>query len=325
MTVKVGKNAHQTWMSYGDFELEWERLLNEHPEVVLNADLVDFGFNYLGAWNEATEYAVYDSVEVGGQLYVSIKTPNKGQNPTTAESQYWLSPGARGEKGEPGPEGPAGTLTEESVETKHLKALAVTEAKVAAEAISATKLKSEAVETAKIKALAVTEAKLGSEAVSEGKIKTGAVTEAKLGSEAVSEAKIKAGAVSESKLATAVKEKLTKTLRWTHTFTIPDEVKVAVGAENYIPIFFIAKATGQTVKVVETKQVIQSGTKAKVKLQKNGVDLTGFTAIEVTTTAGATNPADQEVADGDRIGLIVESIEGTPKNLSLSVVVETTV
>lgn len=219
--AKVGKNSHQTWFAQGDWDDEWDRSLNEHPEVVLNADLVDFGFNYLGAWNEATEYAVFDAVEYEGALYVSIKTPNKGQNPTVAESAYWLAPGAQGPPGPEGPEGPAFTLGEESVETKHLKALAVTEAKLAAEAVgngkiaagavTAAKIGTNAVEEAKIKEAAVsaskiavgavTETKLGAEAVTAGKIATGAVTEGKLGSEAVGTTKIANLAVTEGKLA----------------------------------------------------------------------------------------------------------------------------
>jgi hypothetical protein len=190
----------------------------------------------LGAWNSATEYLVYDSVEYLGVLYVSIKTPNKNHTPA-AGSEYWLSPGGVGPQGPPGEKGSPGTLTEESVETKHLKNLAVTEAKIAEEAVATGKIKNSAVTQAKLAGEAVTEGvlaagavsetKLGAEAVAtgriknlavtEGKIAAGAVTEAKLGSEAVSEAKLGSEAVSEAKIkALAVTEgKLAATLRAT--------------------------------------------------------------------------------------------------------------
>lgn len=95
----------------------------------------------------------------------------------------------------------AAKIASEAVETAAIKALAVTTAKIAAAAVTAEKLAEEAVETAKIKALAVTEAKIAAEAVAEGKIKNLAVTAGKLASEAVEAGKIKAEAVTEGKIA----------------------------------------------------------------------------------------------------------------------------
>ncbi|MAT70357.1 MAG: hypothetical protein CMJ58_12630 [Planctomycetaceae bacterium] len=81
-------------------------------------------------------------------------------------------------------------------------------------------------------------------------------------------------------------------------------------------------AVGQTAKLVEARHKIGAGTSATVKLQKNGVDITGFTAISVTTTAALTNPADVALAAGDYIQPIVTAVFGTPKNMSFTVALE---
>ncbi|HVQ60370.1 MAG TPA: polysaccharide deacetylase family protein [Solirubrobacterales bacterium] len=108
----------------------------------------------------------------------------------------------------------------------------------------------------------------------------------------------------------------------TKIFTIPDEIKVASGDIDYIVPFVIALRTGQTAKVVKAFHRLNSGTNAKVKLQKNGADLTGFTAIEVKAEQKTTDPADQAIVDGDRLALVVESVSGSPKNLTFAVVIE---
>lgn len=108
-----------------------------------------------------------------------------------------------------------------------------------------------------------------------------------------------------------------------HTWAVAGDVKVPVGDADVIPGFFVPSlAPGQTVKLVEARHKIGSGTSATVKLQKNGVDITGFTGISVTTTATLTNPADMTLAAGDYIQPIVTAVSGTPKNMSLTVALE---
>ncbi len=111
----------------------------------------------------------------------------------------------------------------------------------------------------------------------------------------------------------------------TKVFTVPDEIKVASGDTDFIPPMFLSLRSGQTAKVAKVIHRLNSGTNAKVKLQKNGADLTGFTAIEVKAETQTTDPTDQAVASGDRLGLVVESVSGTPKNMTVAVVVEHTV
>lgn len=108
----------------------------------------------------------------------------------------------------------------------------------------------------------------------------------------------------------------------TKVFTVPDEIKVPSGDTDFIPPMFVSLRSGQTGKVVKAIHRLNSGTNAKVKLQKNGADLTGFTAIEVKAETQITDPADQAIADGDRLALVVESVTGSPKNFTFAVVIE---
>jgi peptidoglycan/xylan/chitin deacetylase (PgdA/CDA1 family) len=114
------------------------------------------------------------------------------------------------------------------------------------------------------------------------------------------------------------------TLSETKVFTIPDEIKVPAGDTDFIPPFFISLAAGQTAKVTKVIHRLNSGTSATFKLQKNGSDLTGFTGIEAKAETQTKDPTDQEVADGDRLAMVVTAVSGTPKNLSVAVVIEYT-
>jgi hypothetical protein len=113
-----------------------------------------------------------------------------------------------------------------------------------------------------------------------------------------------------------------KLVRWSHTFAVPGEIKVASGDTDFIPPIFVSLAAGQTLKLVKARHVINSGTSVTCKLQANGSDITGFTGISVTTTVADTDPADVDLADNDRLALVVTAVNGTPKNLSFSLVFE---
>lgn len=115
------------------------------------------------------------------------------------------------------------------------------------------------------------------------------------------------------------------TFRETKVFTIPDEIKVPAGDIDFIPPFYVSLGATQTARVIKVIHSIHSGTSATFKLQKNGSDLTGFTGIEATTETQTKDPADQEIADGDRLAMVVTAVSGAPKNLSVAVVIEYTV
>jgi len=110
--------------------------------------------------------------------------------------------------------------------------------------------------------------------------------------------------------------------RTSHTWAIPGEIKVASGDTDYIPLFWVDVATGQSVKLVKMLHRINSGTSATVKLQKSGVDITGFTGVSVTTTGTVLDPADVALVANDQLALIVTAVAGTPKNMSVTVVLE---
>jgi hypothetical protein len=110
--------------------------------------------------------------------------------------------------------------------------------------------------------------------------------------------------------------------RESHTFTIPGAIAVPSGDTDYICGFFVASPVGRTPRLVECRHRINSGTSATVKLQRNGADITGFTGLSVTPTSTLTDPADQDLAHGDYIALVVTAVTGSPKNLSLTLVVD---
>jgi len=116
---------------------------------------------------------------------------------------------------------------------------------------------------------------------------------------------------------------LSVTLNIPHTWAVAGEVKVPAGGNDVIPGFFVPTlAAGQTAKLVEARHKIGAGTSATVKLQRNGADITGFTAMSVTTTAALTNPAGAALAAGDYIQPVVTGVSGTPKDLTLTVALE---
>jgi hypothetical protein len=109
-----------------------------------------------------------------------------------------------------------------------------------------------------------------------------------------------------------------------HTWAVGGEVKVPSSDTDFIPPMFISLPSGDTAKLVSCKYIINSGTSVTAKLQKNGSDITGFTSISVTGTAASTNPTDVDLADGDKIALVVTAVSGTPKNLSFTIFIDYT-
>jgi hypothetical protein len=107
-----------------------------------------------------------------------------------------------------------------------------------------------------------------------------------------------------------------------HTFAVGGDIVVPSGDTDYIPPFFVNVPSGKLVNLVSCRHRINSGTSATVKVQRNGVDVTGFTGISVTTTATTTNPADIAIANNDMIAIVVTAISGTPRSLSFTLFLE---
>jgi len=113
------------------------------------------------------------------------------------------------------------------------------------------------------------------------------------------------------------------TIRAGHTYSIPGEVKVPSGDVDFInPFFASLTGGGHAIKLVKARHRINSGTSVTCKLQKNGVDITGFTSISVTTSDTDTDPTDVVLADDDKIALVVTGVSGTPKNMSFTLFFE---
>ena len=114
------------------------------------------------------------------------------------------------------------------------------------------------------------------------------------------------------------------TVRIGHTYGIGGEIEVPIGDGDFIHPLFVSLASGHSAKLVKVRHKINAGTSVTCKLQKNGVDVTGFTGISVTTTASDTDPADVVLIDNDKLALVVTAVSGTPKNMSFTILMEHT-
>lgn len=108
------------------------------------------------------------------------------------------------------------------------------------------------------------------------------------------------------------------------TYAIAGEIKVPVGQVDFVVPFFVSLAGGQTADLVKARHQINIGTSVTCKLQKNGVDIAGFTGISVTTTPADTNPTDVVLADNDELALVVTAVSGIPQNLTFTIFIEHT-
>jgi len=125
----------------------------------------------------------------------------------------------------------------------------------------------------------------------------------------------------------------TLTYRIPHTWAIPGEIAVPSGDTDFIVPFFVKLPAGQTASLAIARYVINSGTSVTCKLQVNGVDVTGFTGISVTTTPADTDPTDDSgfdpgdvaLANNDKVALVVTAVSGTPTNMTFTIFIDWTV
>ena len=108
----------------------------------------------------------------------------------------------------------------------------------------------------------------------------------------------------------------------THTFAVGGEIKVPVGDVDYIPGFYISIPTGQKATLLSVMPRINAGTSATFKLQSEGVDITGFTSIVADTTPAVVTPTAVELTSLAYIQLVVTAVSGTPKNLTVSLIIK---
>ncbi len=126
-------------------------------------------------------------------------------------------------------------------------------------------------------------------------------------------------------LTSAVQASLTKQYNYTQTWAIGGYINVPIGDIDYINPMFLSVISGQTLKLVGCIHRINSGTSATVKLTRNGVDITGYTGIPVTTVSSVTTAAAVTLANNDLLQLVVTAVSGSPQNLTLSLIFEITV
>lgn len=116
-----------------------------------------------------------------------------------------------------------------------------------------------------------------------------------------------------------------KTIRLGHTWAISGEIKVPSGDDDFIIPFFVSLPSGQTAKIAKCRYKINSGTSVTCKLQKNDVDVTGFTGMSITTTAATTDASDVTLADDDKVALVVTGVSGSPTNMTFTLFIDYTV
>ena len=107
-----------------------------------------------------------------------------------------------------------------------------------------------------------------------------------------------------------------------HTWITPNAVTVPSGTTDAIPPMIVSLPVDRTAKLLSLRRSILGGTSATFKLQRNGVDITGYTGLSATTTIAQTDAADVALADGDKIQPIVTAVSGSPVGLSISLVIE---
>ena len=112
-----------------------------------------------------------------------------------------------------------------------------------------------------------------------------------------------------------------------HTFALMGDVAAFAAPDtNAVPPYFVALCPGDTARVLKMRHKVGSGAvpqaSAHIKLQKNGADMTGFSASATTTAANTFGSV--AVLDDDQIALLVTAIGGSPRNLSVTVTEEIT-
>lgn len=76
-----------------------------------------------------------------------------------------------------------------------------------------------------------------------------------------------------------------KNIRSIDTFTIPGTVAIASGSTDFVPLFFADCLPGEIVRMTRvTGKVRAYSSQPTVKLQRNGVDIPGYTGIVLGTT-----------------------------------------
>ncbi len=105
-------------------------------------------------------------------------------------------------------------------------------------------------------------------------------------------------------------------VRLTHNWLIPGEIKVASGNEDFLcPMYFAQDAV---IKGYYAK--INAGTSATIKIQLNESD--EISSIVVDTNGVSSTAQTINAAAGDLASIVVESVVGSPLNLTFALIVD---
>lgn len=110
----------------------------------------------------------------------------------------------------------------------------------------------------------------------------------------------------------------TKVFNTVHTWAIGSEVTTTMT----ISPFFFSRAAGQTSKIVKVIYKIASGTSITAAISQNGTPV--VSAMNITTTK-VSSPQNIMLSDEDLLSLAVSAVSGTPKGMTVTVVIEHTV
>ncbi len=108
------------------------------------------------------------------------------------------------------------------------------------------------------------------------------------------------------------------------SFVVSGPVAVPVAGADDIPPIIVPVRANTTVTMTRVMHRIGAGTSATIKLQRNGVDITGYTGMVCTSALGTVNAADVTLVEGDTLSVIVTAVSGAPQDMTVTLVLETT-
>lgn len=123
-------------------------------------------------------------------------------------------------------------------------------------------------------------------------------------------------------VATTPSQTWTETVAW----AVGGEIKAPSGTDNHLEGMDAAVVGNtETLTLKKLRGRIRSGTSVTLKLQKNGVDVSGYTGLVFTTATTDFGTGDVDIVDGDVLELVASSPVGTPKGLRCTAVFERSV
>jgi hypothetical protein len=101
-----------------------------------------------------------------------------------------------------------------------------------------------------------------------------------------------------------------------HTYTI----KGAVGVEALLPMFIYPSSAESKIVLVRVAYKIKEGTSATLLVKKNAGTAGEFKEMKAEKAKGSTKPAGVEFAEGDELTPEITEVSGSPKGLSLQII-----